>query len=73
MVTAKASIRAALGDTVILVTKEKTIIVSCCLIKKRPTKSYTPDNSNRCCNMLDAPQRSQKATVTSHCKGMKYK
>lgn len=37
MVTAKASIRAALGDTVILVTKEKTNIISCCLFKMGPT------------------------------------
>lgn len=47
MVTAKASIRAALGDTVILGTKEKTTIVSRCLIKKGPTICYTLGNSNQ--------------------------
>lgn len=47
MVTAKASVRAALGDTVILVTKEKTTIVSFCLTKKGPTRCYTPGNSNQ--------------------------
>ena len=47
MVTAKASVRAALGDTVILVTKEKTTIVSCCLTKKEPTRCYALGNSNQ--------------------------
>lgn len=47
MVTAEASIRAALGDTVILVTKEKTTIDSRSLIKKGPIRCYALGNSHQ--------------------------
>lgn len=59
MVTAKASIRAALGDTVILATKEKRNIISRCLFQMGLTRCYTLSQSNEMLQMVTALQRAK--------------